>query len=81
MTPAAGPIRVAGIAMAVPRVTEITASSPGSLEAAIEEGLRRASRTLRRITGLEVGSIKAKVVDGKIREYRVSLRVTFLPEE
>jgi hypothetical protein len=67
--------------MAVARVTEITASSSKSIEAAIEEGLKRASKTLRGITGLEVVSVKAKVDQGKVREYRVSLKITFVLEE
>jgi flavin-binding protein dodecin len=67
--------------MAVARVTEITASSSKSVEAAVEEGLRRAAKTLRGITGLEILSIKAKVDKGKVQEYRVSLKVTFILED
>jgi len=67
--------------MAVARVTEITASSPKSIEGAIEEGLKRAARTLRGITGLEVVSVKAKVDKGRILEYRVSLKITFVLED
>jgi len=67
--------------MAVARVTEITASSPKGIEDAIEEGLRRASKTLRGITGLEIVSIKAKVSKGKVEEYRVSLKITFVLED
>ena len=66
--------------MADQRVTEITASSKKGLEAAVEEGLRRAARTLKGITGLEVAAIKARVNKGKIAEYRVTLRVSFVPE-
>ena len=67
--------------MAVARVTEITASSTRSIEAAVEEGLTRASKTLRGITGLEILSIKAKVGKGKVQEYRVSLKITFVLED
>ena len=67
--------------MAVARVTEITASSTKSIEDAIEEGLKRAARTLRGITGLEVISLKAKVDKGRIQEYRVSLKITFVLED
>ena len=66
--------------MAVARVTEITASSPKSIEGAVEEGLKRAARTLRGITGIEVVAVKAKVDKGRIREYRVSLKITFVLE-
>ena len=67
--------------MAVARVTEITASSQKGIEAAIEEGLHRASKTLRGITGVEVLSVKAKVVKGKVQEYRVSLKISFVLED
>ena len=67
--------------MAVARVTEITASSRKGVEAAIEEGLKRTSKTLRGITGLEVLSVKAKVAKGKVQEYRVSLKITFVLED
>ena len=46
--------------MAVARLTKITASAPTSFEDAINEGLSRASKTVRGITGLEVVSQKAK---------------------
>ena len=54
---------------------------PKGIEAAIEEGLHRASKTLRGITGVEVLSVKAKVVKGKVQEYRVSLKITFVLED
>jgi flavin-binding protein dodecin len=66
--------------MAVARVTKITASSPTSFQDAVDEGLNRASATLRQITGLEVVSQKAKVDNGKITEYRATIEVTFVLE-
>ncbi len=67
--------------MAVARVTKITASSPIGFQNAIEDGLTRASNSLRGITGLEVLSQKAKVEDGKIVEYRATMEVTFILED
>ena len=66
--------------MAVARVSTITASSKKGFEEAIQEGLARASKTLRGITGLEVVSQKAKVEKGKITEYRVTFNLTFILE-
>jgi dodecin len=66
--------------MAVARVTKITAASTKSFENAVDEGLKRASKTLRGITGLEVVSMKAKVERGKITEYRSTIEITFLLE-
>ncbi len=67
--------------MAVARVTKITASSLKGFQDAIEDGLTRASKSLRGITGLEVLSQKAKVEDGKIVEYRATIEVTFVLED
>ncbi len=66
--------------MAIARVTKITASSADSFEDAVNEGLKRAARTLRNITGLEVVSQKAKVENGAIAEYRVTMEITFVLE-
>ena len=66
--------------MAVARVTKITAASPQGFQQAAEEGLARATKTLRGVTGFEVISMKGKVEDGRITEYRVTLEVTFIIE-
>jgi flavin-binding protein dodecin len=66
--------------MAVARVTKVTASSSQGFQQAAEEGLSRATKTLRGVTGFEVISLKGKVEDGKITEYRVTLEVTFILE-
>jgi flavin-binding protein dodecin len=66
--------------MAIARVTKITASSPEGFRQAAEEGMGRATKTLRGVTGFEVISMKGKVVDGRITEYRVTLEVTFVLE-
>jgi len=66
--------------MAVARISEIVASA-ASLEGAIEEGLKRATKTLRGISGFEVTRIHGKVEKGKLKEYRVHLNVTFVLDE
>jgi dodecin len=64
--------------MAVARVTKITAASSKGFKEAVEEGMNRASKTLRGITGFEVVSLKGKVEKGKTVEYRVTMEVTFV---
>jgi len=66
--------------MAVARVSKITASSTKGFQEAAEEGLKRATKTLRGVTGFEISSLKGKVEKGKITEYRVTLEVTFILE-
>lgn len=67
--------------MAVARITEVIASSPKGWQEAVQEGLRRANKTLRNLTGLEVLAQKAKIENGKITEYRVEMRITFILED
>jgi len=67
--------------MATARVSEIVASSPDSFEAAVKQGLKRATKTLRGITGFEVTRMQGKVEKGKLKEYRVHMNVTFVLEE
>jgi flavin-binding protein dodecin len=67
--------------MAVASVSQITAASPISFDAAVQDGLARASKTLRGITGLHVVEEKASVRNGQIDEYRVTMEVTFILED
>ncbi len=67
--------------MAVASVSRIRASSSEGFDAAVREGLARASKTLRGITGLHVVDLKAAVSNGKITEYRVTMEVTFILEQ
>ncbi len=67
--------------MSVARVTEIIASSPVSFEAAIAEGVARATKTLHNVTEAWVQSQKVSIQDGKAAEYRVILKVTFILDE
>lgn len=66
--------------MSVARVTEITASG-SSIEAAIEEGIKRASETLKNVEHVWVSDIKARVANGKIGDYYVTMKVTFVLNE
>ncbi len=63
--------------MATARVTEIVASAK-TIEKAIEEGVKRATKTLRGVSAAEVTRIQAKVEKNKIKEYRVSMNLTFI---
>lgn len=67
--------------MAVASVSKVTSSSKDGFDAAVREGLARASKTLRGITGLRVTDMKASVSNGKISEYRVTMEVTFVLED
>lgn len=64
--------------MSVAKITEISSASKKSFEDAIQQGIKRASKTLRGIEGAWVQDQKVKVDNGKVVEYRVNLKVTFV---
>lgn len=64
--------------MTVARVTEITASSTKSFKDAIEDGISRASKTLKNVEGAWIQDQKVVVENGKIVAYRVNMKVTFI---
>jgi len=67
--------------MAVARVTKLTAASSRSWQDAVQQGLKRANKTLRGLTGLHVVEQKAHIEKGKITEYRVTMEITFILED
>ena len=66
--------------MSVAKVIEISATSPDGFDAAVAEGIRQASRTVKQIQGAWVKEQQVSVSNGKIDAYRVNLKVTFLLE-
>ena len=64
--------------MSVAKVTEIISESSKSFDDAVENGIARASETLKGIKGAWVADQKVTVSDGKIDNYRVVLKVTFV---
>jgi flavin-binding protein dodecin len=67
--------------MSVARVTEISASSPESFDAAVKEGIDRANKTLRNVEGAWVKDMNILVEDGNIKGYKVNLAITFVLED
>ena len=65
----------------VARVTEIISSSPKSFDDAIQEGVKRACRTLEHVSGAWIQNQKLVVKDNKVTEYRVNMMVTFVLKE
>ncbi|UQA91715.1 dodecin [Streptomyces halobius] len=63
------------------RVTEIVGTSQQSMDAAIRNGIERASDTLRYLDWFEVTQIRGHLVDGEIDHYQVGLKVGFRLED
>jgi flavin-binding protein dodecin len=59
------------------RVIEITGSSQGGIEDAIQVAISRASQTLRNLRWFEVIQTRGHLEDGSISHYQVTLKVGF----
>jgi dodecin len=66
--------------MSVARVTELSATSTESFEAAIKEAITRATSTLRGVEGAWVKDMNVLIEDGNITGYKVNVEVTFVLE-
>lgn len=64
--------------MSVAKVIEISSKSNKSFQDAIEDGIRKAHKTIKHIRGAWVNEQKVNVKDGEVTEYIVNLRVTFV---
>lgn len=64
--------------MSVAKVIEIKASSNKSFEDAIQQGIKRASKTIENIKSAWVAEQDVVVEKGKVTEYRVLMKVTFV---
>ncbi len=64
--------------MSVAKVTEITSTSKKSFEDAVENGVERASKTIKNITSAWVADQSVSVAGGKVSAYNVRLKITFV---
>ena len=67
--------------MSVAKVSEISATSTKSFEDAIQQGITRASKTLRNVRGAWVKEHQVRCENGKIVEYQVNMMVTFVLDD
>jgi len=63
--------------MSVARVTEISAKSSTSFEDAINEGISRATASLRNVRSAWVKEQRVDISDGQVSSYQVNMMVTF----
>jgi len=62
------------------KILELVGSSDKSIEAAIENAVGRASKTIRDMKWFEVVQTRGHIEDNKVRHYQVTLRVGFTLE-
>ncbi|MFD0021250.1 dodecin [Streptomyces sp. NPDC058382] len=63
------------------RVTEIVGTSHEGIDAAIRNGVTRASETLHNLDWFEITQVRGQIVDGRIEHYQVGLKVGFRLDE
>lgn len=66
--------------MTIAKVSEITSTSTKSFEDAVQQGVKRATKTLKNLTSAWVADQEVMIENNKITVYRVRLRVTFILE-
>jgi flavin-binding protein dodecin len=64
--------------MAVAKTIEIVSSSTKGVEAAVRDGIAKASETVNGIEGAWVQDTKVIVRDNEVTEWRVTLKITFV---
>jgi flavin-binding protein dodecin len=59
------------------RIVEIVGTSPEGVDAAIRNGVSRASQTLRQLDWFEVQTVRGELKDGQVAHFQVTLKVGF----
>ena len=63
------------------RVTEIVGTSRDGVEAAIQNGINRAAKTIRHLDWFEVTEIRGHIVGGEVMHFQVGMKVGFRLED
>lgn len=65
--------------MTIAKITEVSASSKKGFDDAVEQGIKRASKTLKNIKSAWVKDQEVSIgKNGKIDNYRVTMKITFI---
>jgi flavin-binding protein dodecin len=67
--------------MSVAKVSEISSTSTKGFEDAVQQGLARASKTLRNVKSAWIKEQRVIVTDGRVSEYQVNMMVTFILDD
>ena len=64
--------------MSVARITEISATSEKSFEDAVQQGIQRATATLRNVKSAWIKEQEVAIEGNRITAYKVIMKVTFI---
>lgn len=67
--------------MSIAKSSEISASSSKSFEDAIRKGIKRFSKTIKKVEGAWIKEQKVVVTDDDVSEFRVTMKVTFILDD
>lgn len=67
--------------MSVARVTELSSTSDKSFEDAIQQGIARATQTLRNVRSAWIKEQEVQIDGDRIVAYKVIMKVTFVLED
>jgi flavin-binding protein dodecin len=67
--------------MSVARITEISATSEKSFEDAIQQGVNRATKTLRNVKSAWIKEQEVSIEGDRIKSYRVNMQITFVLDD
>ena len=67
--------------MSVAKVSELSATSTKSFEDAIQQGVARATKTLRNVKSAWIKEQRVDVTGDSISEYQVNLVITFVLDD
>lgn len=67
--------------MSVARVTEISATSQQSFEDALQQGVARATKTLRNVQSAWIKEQRVVIEGERIAEYQVNMLITFVLDD
>ena len=73
--------RKKGKTATIARVTELSATSEQSFEAAINRGIQRATSTLRNVESAWIKDMNVMIENGRITAYKVNMAITFVLED
>ncbi|KQX75941.1 MULTISPECIES: dodecin [Aeromicrobium] len=63
------------------RITEIVGTSPEGVTQAVDNGIKRASQTLRHLDWFEVTGIRGQITDSEVGHYQVTMKIGFRLED
>jgi len=67
--------------MTIARVTELSATSDQSFEDAVNQGVKRATSTLRNVESAWIKDMNVMIENDRITAYKVNMAITFVLEE